>query len=220
MPRRARTVLTEVPYHVTQRGNFRQTVFTDNADYERYLAWIWEYARRYGLEIWCYCLMPNHVHFIVYPLLATALARTFGLGHMRYSQEYNKRHERVGHLWQGRFFAAPLDDLYLSRAARYVECNPVRAGLVAHPADYRWSSASTHCAGRVLPGARWPEAPALSTWSEYLQVANSEETLLQLRTATNTGRPLGNDDFITELESRAGIQLHANLRGRPKQNME
>ena len=218
MARRARTILTEIPYHVTQRGNFRQPVFWEDADYVRYLALICSYAGQYGLEIWSYCLMPNHIHFIVYPLLETALARTFGLGHMRYTQEQNRRQGRVGHLWQGRFFAAPLDELYLSRAARYVERNPVRAGMVAHPAEYPWSSAGEHCAERPLPGARWPDVHALTSWSEFLLDADTEETLIQLRHATDTGRPLGSDVFVNALESRAGIPLRANPRGRPRKH--
>ena len=107
-----------------------------DADYISYLEFLWQYAVQYGLEIWAYCLMPNHVHLIAVPHHSSACARTLGLGHMRYAQYRHQQTHCAGHLWQGRFFSAPLDDLYCSRAIRYVEMNPVRAGLVATPEDW------------------------------------------------------------------------------------
>ena len=119
MTRPLRNIFLEIPYHITKCGNYRQQVFFAEADYRQYLDFLWCYAARYGLEIWAYCLMPNHIHVIAVLHAELALARTFGLGHMRYTQYIHRRDQRIGHLWQGRFFAAPLDDDYLSRAVQY-----------------------------------------------------------------------------------------------------
>ena len=189
-------------------------MFFSDADYRQYLEFLWCYAVRYGLEIWAYCLMPNHIHVIAVLHAELALARTYGLGHMRYTQYINRRDQRIGHLWQGRFFAAPLDDDYLSRAIRYIELNPVRAQLVARPEDWPCSSALIHLQGERLPDASYPPADALAHWREYLAIADPEEEITSRR-RTLTGRPLGNEAFITHLETLAGKPLNRD-RGRPK----
>ena len=215
MTRPLRNIFLEIPYHITQRENYRQQVFFSEADYRQYLEFLWCYAVRYGLEIWAYCLMPNHIHVIAVLQAELALARTFGLGHMRYTQYNHRRDQRIGHLWQGRFFAAPLDDDYLSRAVRYVELHPVRAQLVAHPEDWPLSSALTHLQGGRLPGASYPPADALAHWREYLAMADPEEEINLLRCRKLTGRPLGNAAFISYLETLAGKPLNRD-KGRPK----
>jgi putative transposase len=215
MSRPLRNIFIGVPYHITQRGNDRQQVFHGDADYQIYLEFLWQYALRYGLEIWGYCLMPNHIHIIGVPQFETSLARTFGLGHMRYTQAVHRRDHRSGHLWQGRFFAAPLDEEHLSRAVRYVELNPVRAQLVATPEAWPWSSALTHLQGGRLPGAAYPPDDALEGWREYLAMEDSLDEIDTIRRRTITGRPIGNAAFITHLETIAGIPLNRE-RGRPK----
>ena len=215
MSRPSRHIFLDIPYHITQRGNYRQTVFFGAADYRQYLAFLQEYAGRYGLEIWAYCLMPNHIHVIAVLHAELALARTVGLGHMRYTQYLHAREQRIGHLWQGRFLAAPLDETYLSCAVRYVELNPVRAHLVAAPEDWPWSSAMTHLQGARLPGASYPPDEALANWQEYLAITDPLEDCNLLRRRTLTGRPIGNEAFITHLETLAGRPLNRE-RGRPK----
>ncbi len=215
MSRPLRNIFLDIPYHISQRGNYRQPVFFGEADYQQYLEFLWVYAARYGLEILAYCLMPNHIHVIAVAHLELALARTFGLGHMRYTQYIHHRDHRIGHLWQGRFFAAPLDEEYLSRAVRYVEVNPLRAQLVAQPEDWPWSSARTHLQGERLPGASYPPSEALANWREYLAIDDPVEELNLLRRRTTTGRPIGNEAFITRLESIAGKPLNRE-RGRPR----
>jgi Transposase and inactivated derivatives len=147
MPRRSRAIAVGYPHHITQRGNYRQTVFTVADDYTRYLEWLSQYSRKYGLDIWAYCLMPNHVHFVGVPGFVDSLSRTFNTVHMQYAQYYNQKMGAKGHLWQGRFFSCVLDERHTYAAVRYVELNPVRSGLVASPEQYQWSSAKSHITG-------------------------------------------------------------------------
>jgi len=144
MPRIARAVAKGYPHHITQRGNYRQIVFEADADYMQYLEWLKEYSNKYALAIWAYCLMGNHVHFVCVPGENDSLARTFNTLHMRYSQYVNRRRKTGGHLWQGRFYSTILDETHVYAAVRYVENNPVRAGIVSMAEDYRWSSAWEH----------------------------------------------------------------------------
>jgi len=102
MPRIARTVAVGYPHHITQRGNYRQTTFACDDDYVQYLQWVSQYSQKYHLKIWAYCLMSNHVHFIVVPIKDSALACTFNTLHMRYAQYLNKKRKVTGHLWQNK----------------------------------------------------------------------------------------------------------------------
>ena len=137
MPRIARLVAIGLPHHITQRGNYRQDVFLDDNDRIKYLSWIREYSDKYGLSILSYCLMQNHVHFIVIPEREDSLAKTFNTAHMRYSHYFNKKLKATGHLWQGRFYSCVLDGPHLIVAAKYIERNPVRARLVNKPWQYQ-----------------------------------------------------------------------------------
>jgi len=144
MPRIARIVATGYPHHITQRGNYRQTVFVKDSEYSDYLKWLDEYTKKYKLAILAYCLMPNHVHFAAIPEEKDSLAKTFNACHMRYSQYFNKKNRLTGHLWQGRFYSCILDERHLYAICRYIENNPVRAKLVKKPENWQWSSAKTH----------------------------------------------------------------------------
>ena len=141
MPRISRAVAVGFPHHITQRGNYRQSVFERKDDYLFYLEWLKTYSSKYSLKIWAYCLMKNHVHFIAVPMESDSMARTFNTLHMRYSQFMNQRRNARGHLWQGRFFSSVLDERHLYAGMRYVENNPVRARIVKKADEYRWSSA-------------------------------------------------------------------------------
>jgi putative transposase len=147
MPRIARIVAPGHPYHVTQRGNYRQAIFRNDEDRARYLSWVNEYSRKFHLSVWAYCLMDNHVHFIVQPREEKSLAKVFSVAHMRYAQYFNKERKASGHLWQGRFYSCLLDEPYLMAAMRYVDRNPVRAKMVKSPSQWKWSSAAAHIGG-------------------------------------------------------------------------
>ena len=144
MARIARVVVPGIPHHVTQRGNRRADVFFDDADRYAYLNNLRRFARLHEIEVWAYCLMTNHVHFVVVPAHEKALALTFHDAHTCFVGALNSRRKLSGHLWQGRFFSTPLDNAHLWASVRYVERNPVRAGMVSRAEDYKWSSAAAH----------------------------------------------------------------------------
>jgi putative transposase len=131
MPRLARVVLPDIPYHITQRGNRREDVFFCDADREFYLTLLQEYCEKYQVEVWAYCLMTNHIHLILKPFKSDGLQKVLKPLHMRYAQYINKKQGWKGHLWQGRFFSSALDESYVYSAIRYIEQNPVRARMVA-----------------------------------------------------------------------------------------
>jgi putative transposase len=145
VPRRPRVIIPGVPHHITQRGNNRQQVFYCDHDRTLYLDLLTRHARQYGTRILSYCLMTNHVHVVAVPQRDHSLARTCGRAHAEYAAALNHAERRSGHLWQNRFFSCPLDGAHLESAMRYVELNPVRAGLIAVPWAWPWSSARAHC---------------------------------------------------------------------------
>ena len=144
MPRQARVVIPGAPHHVTQRGNRRQQTFFCDADYVAYLHLAAEAFREAGVEVWAYCLMPNHVHLIAAPSRPDALAEAVGATHVRYTRRINSRERWTGYLWQGRFASFPMDEDYLLSCVRYIGLNPVRAGLTAGAIDWPWSSVGAH----------------------------------------------------------------------------
>ena len=144
MSRNSRCVLPELPYHVTQRGTNRQTVFFSAGDRRIYLSLFAAHQHDAGVRVLAYCLMSNHVHFVVVPERADSLAVLFRRVHGAYAQAFNARRRRSGHLWQNRFYSCPLSERHLWIALRYVEANPVRALVVGRPEEYRWSSAAAH----------------------------------------------------------------------------
>src|SRR3989338_2524672 len=129
MARLARLVVPGYPYHITQRGNRRQPVFFREEDYRLYLRLLQEQSRRWGLQIWAYCLMTNHVHLIAVPATPESLRRGIGDTHRRYTRAVNFREGWRGYLWQGRFASCLLDEPYVHAAVRYVERNPAAARL-------------------------------------------------------------------------------------------
>ena len=144
MARLARVIAPGMPHHVTQQGNRRQQTFFGEEDYQHYLELISRFCRAEQVAIRAYCLMPNHVHLIVVPQSAESPRRAIGEAHRRYTRWINVREGWRGHLWQGRFASFVMDEDHLLTAARYVELNPVRAGLVQAQSRYRWSSAAAH----------------------------------------------------------------------------
>ena len=145
MPRISRVVAAGYPHHITQRGNYRQEIFTDNLDRKKYLTLLESESKRYGLTILAYCLMSNHVHFIGVPKDETSLGKVFKYVNMKYSQYYNKKKGAKGHLFQGRFFSCVMDEKHTMACARYIERNPIRAKIAKKPWDWKWSSAKVHC---------------------------------------------------------------------------
>lgn len=144
MPRTARIVLPGYPHHVTQRGSRRQQVFFGERDYVDYLHLLEAELEHLLIEIWAYCLMPNHVHFIAVPDNQESMSKLFQSVHRKYARAINAREGWQGHLWQERYHSYPMDEQHLLATARYIELNPVRAGLCSRPTDWPWSSARAH----------------------------------------------------------------------------
>lgn len=153
MARLPRLVLPGIPHHVTQRGNRRERTFFEDGDYSLYLDLLSDASRRSGVEIWSYCLMPNHVHIIAVPSDEDGLRRTFRYVHRHYTGFINARMRTTGHLWQGRFSSVAMDEGHLVAALRYVALNPVRARLVAHATDWPWARTRARTRRRYLRGA-------------------------------------------------------------------
>ena len=219
MSRIARIVVPDYPHHVTQRGNNRSFVFYDNEDRENYLDILGNYARRYFLQIWAYCLMGNHVHLLVVPEKEDSLARGIGLTNQVYTQYLNRKLKQSGRVWQNRFFSCIIEsDQYLWAVARYIERNPVKAGLVVRAEEYRWSSAKAHMTGSrdsLLHVPGWLEAGELAAYADFLNNADNE-TDQAIRKATSAGRLLGSDVFIDEMETALNRSLRPNKPGRPR----
>ena len=216
MSRVARVVAPGYPHHVTQRGNRRADLFEVDADREAYLRFLQKYALRHGLAVWAYCLMTNHVHLVVVPEREESLGRALRDAHTVYAMYFNRRTRLTGHVWQGRFYSTPKDDPHLWAAVRYVEQNPVRAGLVERAEDYPWSSAAAHCGLRpdAVLSAGFPEPGIIEDWKAWLSEAEDEEAIARIRQQTHTGRPCGSARFLTHLENMLQRVLRPRKRGR------
>ncbi len=215
MARLPRLVLPGIPHHVTQRGNRRERTFFEDGDYALYLDLLAEAAARYGLEIWSYCLMPNHVHVIAVPRDSDALGRAFGYVHRHYTGYVNARMRVTGHLWQGRFSSVAMDEQHLLAALRYVALNPVRAGLAAQAEDWLWSSVRAHFAEQDDVVVK--VAPALERIGDFRAFLGEDFdeafTYAALRKAETIGRPVGSRQWLEDMAARTGLPLVPQKRG-------
>lgn len=208
MPRIARLVVPHYPHHVTQRGNRRQQSFFSPCDYQAYLDLLAAQLALNKVDLWAYCLMPNHVHLILVPRSLDGLARVMRETHARYARRVNLKHEWCGHLWQERFHSFVMDDFHLIAAARYVELNPVRAGLCQHADAWPWSSARAHLHGRndrILSDK--PLRELIPDWKAYLAEKVPNEQVRAINRHSASGRPAGDSRFIERLELLTGRSL-------------
>lgn len=222
MPRIPRVVVLGLPHHITQRGNRREAVFFDDRDRQHYLELLATCAARAGLAIHAYCLMTNHVHLVAVPAAEQSLADCLGPLHLRYAQHINRTQRLGGRLWQGRYFSCPLDDAHYSEAVRYVELNPVRAGLVGQADKYPWSSAAAHVAGTAgeLLADVASLREAVGDWSAWLREPLDQGRVTTIRQRTMTGRPAGDSAFVAQMSERLGRALATRGRGRPRKQEE
>lgn len=227
MTRIARVVISDVPYHVTHRGNHGEPVFFSDSDRRDYLLDLAACARDAAFDLWGYCLMSNHVHLLVVPRATDSLSRGIGRAHLRHTRRINGRRDTSGHLWANRFFSTPLDQSHLWTAIRYIELNPVRAGAVKAATDWPWSSARAHAgmASALHESILDPNRPfggehphpltgQSIAWKDFLALPLEIEEFNRLRRSTLTGRPCGSETFIEELEARLSRSLTSPLRGR------
>lgn len=220
MARMARVVVPGIPHHITQRGNRRQEIFFKEEDYEEYKSLMREWCNANGVEIWAYCLMPNHVHMIAVPEEEDSLAKGIGEAHRRYSRYINFREGWRGYLMQGRYSSFPMDEEYTLKAARYIELNPVRAKIVRKAWRYNWSSSRSRIKGYEdsfldsNPLEDW-----VGDWREHLE-SDIEDKIEVLEKHERTGRPLGSEAFVRKLEKKTGRVLRPQKGGRPRRRSQ
>ncbi|XGA79196.1 transposase [Halomonas sp. CH40] len=225
MPRKPRVSLPGVPEHIIQRGNNRQVIFTSDEDMEAYAAWLQDYAKQFDVAVHAWVLMSNHVHLLCTPQTPNAVSQLMQFVGRRYVQYFNRRYQRSGTLWEGRFRSCLVqEESYLLQLYRYIELNPVRAGMVVDPADYRWSSYQGNGLGKRIK--------LLTPHPLYLTLGNTDEQRQQnyrelfryqvegklledIRNASNKGLVLGNGRFVEEVEALTGKKLSEGKRGRP-----
>jgi putative transposase len=216
MGRFARVIVPGVPYHVTHRGNRRANVFVTHEERDVYCTILAEYASRYGMDIWAYCLMTNHVHLLVTGRERQSLANAIGRAHMRYARWFNRWHGWSGHLWANRYYSTPLDEAHLWTAVRYVEQNPVRAGLAIRCEEYAWSSTRANAgvaADALLSPAR-PFPGDVPDWLDWVNDPGDTHAEHRLRVNTSTGRPCGDCDFVSRIEQILNRSLQRQKSGR------
>src|ERR1700721_367351 len=192
MARLARVVVPSHPPHVTQRGNGRARTFFGDQDYALYRDLLAANCHVAGVEVWAWCLMPNHVHLILVPSDPDGLRRALARVHRHYAGVIQARRKRSGHFWQGRFGAVAMDEEHLAAAPRYVSLNPVRARLAERAQDWRWSSTRAHLRGKE-DGLQAP-APIRECYPRFPDLLASEpepELFARLRSAERFGPPLG-----------------------------
>jgi putative transposase len=209
-------VVPGYPHHVTQRGVRRQQTFFDDADYESYLDLAIEMKNDLPVQFWAYCLMPNHVHAVVVPGDDDSMSRYFAILHRRYARQTNQRHDWLGHLWQKRFYSVVLDEPHAIAALRYVEQNPVRAGLCNSPEDWLWSSARGNLGLVNDPLVeRAPTKRLVPDWRSLLASSNANR-VQDIRRQTGTGRPDGDSRFLDDIERLSGRSVRKKRAGRKR----
>jgi len=227
MPRAARVVLADQPHHVVQRGHNRQVVFAHADDYRFYLETLQEWQENLECKVYAYCLMTNHVHLIIDPgsraeHLAMLMKRVAG----RYTRYINKKESRSGTVWEGRYKSSLIDkDEYLLACCRYVEMNPVRAGAVLCPQDYRWSSCRAK-AGLVKEdwlvydafyvGLGESEKIRQERYRQWMKESISDAEQELIRQAARRNQLTGGKRFVDEIERKLGTRVELRGRGRPK----
>ncbi|HHH38327.1 MAG TPA: transposase [Sedimenticola sp.] len=229
MPRRARHYVPGLPYHIVQRGNNREACFIQPENYHFYLELWQDISQRYDVAVHAYCLMTNHIHFLCTPGRATAISQTMKVVGSRYAQYFNRKYQRTGTLWEGRHRASLVQsEKYFLTCSRYIELNPVRAGIVKRPEEYRWSSYGANA---------WGDSCWLTPHHEYLMLGRdveertfayreifrsllSAEDLHLIRRAAHYCQPVGDDRFRVQIEEKYGVVLGQMRRGRPRSTVK
>jgi len=225
MARQPRLIVPQQPHHLIQRGNNRQAIFREDADYQRFLVWLKESAQFYEVAIHSYVLMPNHIHLLVTPANATGLALMMQKVGRFYVPWFNHKYERTGGLFEGRFRTSLIDsDRYFMTCSRYIELNPVRAQLSMAPENYPWSSYAHHAGIRLdtlvsdhtlfwnLGNTPFQREAA---YIDMVRQGLTREEVEFITIAILRNHPLGSDSFKTELEQKTQRQILPAKRGRP-----
>lgn len=227
MPRQSRIVIPSTPHHIVQRGHNRKTVFVSDDDYLYYRDNLADFKKQFGCRVYAYCLMTNHVHLVVDPgedveSLALLMKRVAG----RQTRYVNRLEKRTGSLWEGRYKSSPISSKeYLLACCRYIELNPLRAGIVSTLADYKWSSyrCKAECKtddlvdfdGNYLAFGRNERERAI-LYKDYVQDTIPDYEWKLIREAVQRGQLTGSSCFRDELTERLGVRLSSQGPGRPK----
>jgi len=196
MPRRRREVVPNYPYHIVQRGHNKQKVFHSETDYQKYYTLLMTISREEKVIIQSYCLMPNHIHHLLIPETTDGLALTMRRINITYTHYYNRKYQRLGTLWQGRYYSSIVDkDSYLWIVSRYVERNPVRAGIVEEPEQYKWSSARFSLGlerNFILDNRWWLNGSDKHAYAKFLKEKEREEEIYEITYRSFKNQPLKN----------------------------
>ena len=233
MTRLPRYVIPGQPQHIIQRGNNRQVIFAAEADYQFFRDALVEAAGRFGLAIHAYVWMSNHIHLLATPTYGDSISKTFQSAGRKYVQYFNYTYRRSGTLWEGRYRATVVDsERYMLSLMRYIELNPVRAGMVTHPRDYPWSSHQRYAYGEQGANLNWLIEP-----DQYLNLARADDArrqayrelfkteidaddLASIRDATHKGWALGDGRFKEMIERLGERRAAPAAKGRPRKRVE
>ena len=219
MPRIARAVAAGYPHHVVQRGNNKEKVFFSRKDKEQYLSFLKKYSEKWKSPILAYCLMSNHVHLLAKPYEEESLYKMMQGLTLCYTQYVNRKYQRSGRLWESRYHSCIVDkDRYLWAVARYIEQNPVRAKMVEKVEDYPYSSARAHIKGtkNEVLGEEIFEKRQRKDYAILISTKAKEDEMKEIRYYTRTGRPLGEQKFVNQIEKKLQREFFVKSRGRPK----
>ena len=226
MPRKPRMFLPDVPCHVITRGNNRELCFFSDDDYLFYLKYLNDASERYRVAVHAYVLMTNHVHLLMTPADVESIPRVLQSIGRRYVQYVNKRYRRTGTLWEGRYKASLIDaERYVLACYRYIELNPVRANMVSHPADYKWSSYPVNAGIRprkslvqhdVYARLGPDQKSRAAAYRELFSVDLGAELVHDIQRASTFSMPLGDNLFREKIEAALNRKLGHDKRGRPK----
>lgn len=227
MPRRARLSLPGIPWHIIQRGNNRSVCFHAEEDYQFYLHYLKEFAEKFGCAVHAYVLMTNHVHLLLTPARADSAGLLMKHLGQRYVQYINRIYRRTGTLWEGRFRSClTQSEDYVLACYRYIELNPVRAGMVMKPQDYRWSSYHANGLGKasalITPHDEYrrlgkTEAECREAYRALFRAHVDEALVEEIRSATNGNYALGGKRFQAQVETALGRRAVRGVAGRPLQ---
>ncbi len=231
MPRMGRIVLPNYPHHVVQRGHNRQVVFADDTDYRRYLSDLHELKEAFGVRVYAYCLMTNHVHLLLAPGESVAgMAKLMKALAARATRYRNKLEGRSGTLWESRYKSSPVQsEMYLLACCRYIELNPVRACMVERPDEYIWSSyrqrvgITSHNLIDLDPcylGLAETAAKRRQRYGQFMREAIPNGEWMLIRQAIQRGQLTGNKRFVDQVEHILGRRIEFRAQGRPSRRMQ
>jgi len=223
MARQPRFIIPGQPQHVIQRGNNRDVIFVSEADYLFYLEKLSEACEEHQCDIHAYVLMTNHVHLLMTPHKEHSIAKVMQTVGRYYVQYFNYTYQRTGTLWEGRYRATLIDsETYLLSCYRYIELNPVRAGIAEHPANYRWSSYRCNAQGKadrlvtfhgLYLGLAATDKKRLKVYCDLFSNQMNEEIINEIRITTNKAWVLGSDRFKAKIEKLISRQASPKKRG-------